>query len=504
MPNYSTPGVYVSEGTLRSRVAVSVSSSSAAFFGTAEKGPTVPMLVTSWSEYLTNFGQLKNEYDLGYAVYHFFANGGRNAYVTRVVGAAATAAQVTVPYYPTGTGNASASLLTSTVANKGTWGNSVTIQVTQGLVTASASVIPTFNLIVSNNGVEVERWTELSPDPDSSRYVVTVVNTYSRYIRVSGVATVAANAQFTYYTTSLTHTGGANATPTNSDYVTALDLLDDIEGVLMLNAPGQYNSTVVNAVMAKAKARGNSIAIIDPSPLSTSANDFASEAAAHRAVDGANYSVFCAPMLTMVDPGKTGPGAIRRTFPGGAVAGLYARTEVERTVAKSPAGFTADIRNALGLDVKFTDTQIGTLYEAGINCFKAVPGGGIVLWGARTLEKLRPDQYVSVRRSLNYLKQTLKDVTQFAVFEPNDERLWGSITAACGSVLNSFWSAGGLKGQSASDAYYVICDSSNNTTTSIDSGEVRVEIGVAVQYPAEFIVINISQWTGGSNAVDNL
>ena len=504
MPNYSTPGVYVSEGTLRSRVTVSVSSSSAAFFGTAEKGPTTPTLITSWTDYLSNFGQLKNEYDLGYAVYHYFANGGRNAYVTRVVGAAAAAAQISVPYYPTGNSNASAALFTSTVANKGSWGNNITIQVTQGLVAATASVIPTFNLIVNSSGTEVERWTELSPDPDSSRYLTTVINNYSRYIRISNVATVTANAQLAYYTTLLSHTGGANATPVSADYVSALNLLDDIEGVLMLNAPGQYTSTVVNAVMSKAKARGNSIAIIDPSPLSTSANDFASEASAHRAVDGANYSVFCAPMLTMVDPAKTGPGAIRRTFPGGAVAGLYARTEIERTVAKSPAGFTADIRNALGLDVKFTDTQIGTLYDAGVNCFKAVPGGGIILWGARTLEKLRPDQYVSVRRSLNYLKQTLKDATQFAVFEPNDERLWGSITAACGSILNSFWASGGLKGASASDAFYVTCDSSNNTATSIDNGEVRVDIGVAVQYPAEFIVISISQWTGGSNAVDNL
>jgi phage tail sheath protein FI len=272
----------------------------------------------------------------------------------------------------------------------------------------------------------------------------------------------------------------------------------------MIYAVGKYTSTVINAVMGKAKERGNSIAIIDPSPFSTAATDFVSEAATYRAADGANYSLFCAPMLTMVDPSKTGPGAIRRTFPGGAVAGLYARTETERTVAKSPAGFTADIRNALGVDIKFSEVEIGTLYDNGINCFKAVPGGGIVLWGARTLERLRPDQYISVRRSLNYLKQALKDATQFAVFEPNDERLWTSVTAACGSVLNAFWSSGGLKGASASDAYYVVCDETNNTATTIDNGEVRVEVGVAVQYPAEFIVINLSQWTGGSNAVENL
>lgn len=504
MPNYSTPGVYVSETPLQSRVTVNFSTSAAAFFGTSDRGPTAPRLITSWSDYVANFGTLKNQYDLGYAVYHYFANGGRNAYVTRVVGSAAAAASGTIPYYPTGSGNASASLLTATVVNKGTWGNNVTVQTTQGLVTATATAIPTFNLIIKDNDVEVERWTELSPDPNGARYVESIINNYSRYIRVVAAQGVVANASFEYYVTEVTATGGLDATPVAADYVTALDLLDDIEGVLMINAPGQYNSTVVNGVMAKAKARGNSLAIVDPSPLSTTANDFAGEAATHRSADGANYAIFCAPMLTMVDPAKSGPGAIRRTFPGGAVAGLYARTETERTVAKSPAGFTADIRNALGVDVKFTDTQIGTLYDGGVNCFKTVPGGGIVLWGARTLEKLRPDQYVSVRRSLNYLKQALKDATQFAIFEPNDEALWNRVNAACGTVLNAFWSAGGLKGRNASEAYYVICDETNNTATTIDNGEVRVEVGVSLQYPAEFIVITISQWTGGSNAIDSL
>jgi len=50
----------------------------------------------------------------------------------------------------------------------------------------------------------------------------------------------------------------------------------------------------------------------------------------------------------------------------------------------------------------------------------------------------------------------------------------------------------------------VVCNTTNNTTTSIDQGIVNVEVGVALQYPAEFIVINLSQWTGGSNAVESL
>jgi phage tail sheath protein FI len=71
-------------------------------------------------------------------------------------------------------------------------------------------------------------------------------------------------------------------------------------------------------------------------------------------------------------------------------------------------------------------------------------------------------------------------------------------------MLAEFWRQGNLKGETAADAFYVTCNSSNNTAVSIDNGEVRIEVGVALQYPAEFIVINLSQWTGGSNAIENI
>lgn len=502
---YTSPGVYVSESPLRSNVSnINLSTSVAAFFGTSDRGPVEPTLVRSWTEYTTLFGPVSTSHDLGYALYHYFANGGNAAYVTRVVGSAATDASVTVQYYTNDNTGASATLFVASANNPGTWGNDIQVKVTQGLVEPAVGVIPTFNITVFYKGSEVERWTELSTDPASSRYAETVVNTYSRYITLGSIATITAGADTGFITTNYSLVSGTNASPVDQDYVDAIDLLDLIEGVLMINAVGKYSATVVNAVMQKALDRGNSIAFIDPSPASTDKSAFLAEVATHRASPGANYAVFCAPMLKMVDPARSGPAAIRNTFPSGAVAGLYVRTELQRSLGKTPAGYNADIRNALGLVVKFTESEIGDLYDAGVNCFKQVPGAGIILFGGRTLERIKPDRYVSVRRSLNYLKQALKDVTQFAVFEPNDAVLWSSVNAACGNVLNSFWAAGGLKGSSPSQAYYVICNSTNNTSTSIDNGEVNVEVGVALQQPAEFIVINISQWTGGSNTVENL
>jgi hypothetical protein len=90
-------------------------------------------------------------------------------------------------------------------------------------------------------------------------------------------------------------------------------------------------------------------------------------------------------------------------------------------------------------------------------------------------------------------------LSRFAVFEPNDWVLWNQITSVLTQFLNAFWQSGGLQGQSATDAYYVTCDSTTNTPQTIQQGIVQVDVGVALQYPAEFVVISIGQWAGGQS-----
>ena len=91
-----------------------------------------------------------------------------------------------------------------------------------------------------------------------------------------------------------------------------------------------------------------------------------------------------------------------------------------------------------------------------------------------------------------------------AIFEPNDSRLWSNISVQLNKFLTTLWGAGGLKGRTPSEAFYVVCDSTNNTQTSIDDGQVNIQIGVSLLYPAEFIVINVSQWLGGNNTTENI
>lgn len=508
MPTYSTPGVYVSETALTSLTPSSLGVTAAAFFGEAARGPLTAVLVQDWNTYKQLFGELDTAYDLGYAVYHFFANGGRGCYVRRVLNAAATAAtRTSVPFYPNGSSNASASLFTASAISAGTWGNGLTVQTLTGTVAPSNTVFGSFTVVVTLDGSEVERWGDVTLDPNANRYVGTILNSYSSFIRVTNVNTSAtADEDMEFITSALTLAGGTQSAVADSDYTSALDSLDTIEGNLLLNAVGQTSSTVVSAFIAKAATRGDSFVIIDPSSADSTFAELQTTASNYSSISNGGYAAHYAPMLKMVDPAKTGPGAVRDTFPGGAVAGLFVRTEVERTVAKAPAGYGAEIRGALGMAVVLSDTQIGTLYDGSpqVNSFKAIPGAGISVFGARTLNRSNPDKFVNVRRTLNYVKYSLKNITQFAVFEPNDANLWNKINLQVSSFLADLWRSGGLKGDRSSDAFYVLCDSSNNTVTSVDNGVVNVSVGVALQYPAEFVVINVSQWTGGSNAVESL
>lgn len=528
MANYTNPGVYVSESTLVNNVQrANTAQSVAVFIGTAPRGPMTPTLINSWSGFKAFYGDITIGNELGYSVYHYFANGGRDAYIIRTLhttGAEprARSAASYVNYFPAGSGSSAgaSAMFTAVAANPGAWGSNLTITTSSSPAAPSnvTTSYPMFNVSVKLSGTEVESWNEVSLDPSNNRYILDVINTYSKYITVSSPAgatigwaikeDVADIFTFDDYSTPFGSTTVSASVATNGtdvaveDYQAAIGKVDSITGSLLINVPGQTNSSIVTTALNAAEARGDSFVIIDPAASGTTLNGVTGAISSY---PKSSYGAVYYPQLLMADPTKTGPAAVRNTFPGGAVAGVYMRSEIARTVAKAPAGYDLDIRNALGLTGSFTESEAGALYEThNVNLFKSIPGAGIVINGARTLSKATPAKYIPIRRSLNYLKQVIKAETAFAVFEPNDDRLWTRINMNVSSLLSDFWRAGGLKGANANQAFYIVCNSTNNTSTTINNGEVHVEVGVALQYPAEFIVINLSQWTGGSNTVSTL
>ena len=389
-----------------------------------------------------------------------------------------------------------------TAENSGAWGSDLTVEVSAGDESASATTYGTFTMIVKLAGAEKERWTEVSLDSTNARYVLSLLNNYSDYLRVSNVAapTKATNTAVSAGTYSLV--GGSDGTAAlAADYNTSLGYLDQVTGDLVINLPGVSDSTSVNFALAYAETRGTGFIIIDPDTTVTTA---AAAVTAVSPYSNSGYGAVYYPGATMSDPTKTGPAALRTAPLGGAVMAIYGKAERMHSVAKAPAGFTLELANVFGLVANFTEAEEGTLYDSNINPVRLVPGTGAIVNGTRTLAPTAPAKYLPIRRTLNYVKARAKTLTEFAVFEPNDVNLRQKVVTILQQELRNLWSKGGLKGANETQAFYVTSNASNNTASTIRNGQLHVEVGLALQYPAEYIIVNVSQWTGGANAVEIL
>ena len=521
MATYSRPGVYITEGPFSTTAAVGTEVTPTAFLGTASRGPIVPTRIESWSQYKALYGDLTNSSNLGYAVYHFFSNGGRTAYINRVAhtttnGGAAALKAKSGSILGTIAGGASTTLFRVQAKNVGTWANysaatSTTTEVglkviiTAGLRNGVAESIGgtgnplTFNLAVLFNGVEVERWAEVSLDPDSPQYILTIVNAYSTFVDVYDVD-AGLTAGVVYAITAATYTlgvtAGTDGTVVDADWTAAIDALDSVEGALLINLAGQSSATRVNYALTYAESRGNGFVIIDPDSTQTLT---AGITGVTNNYNKSSYGAVYYPMIKMPDPARSGTATLRDTYPGGAIAGLFTRVEAERSIGKAPAGYAYDVRGSYGLVKNFTNAETGLLYDAHVNSLKNIPGGGVIINGSRTLKRTDITKYVPVRRTLNYVKSNVESIAQYALFEPNGERTWTQLNSRLSHFLSNLWASGALKGRNAIESFYIICDATNNPNYSVQNGELHVEVGVALQAPAEFIVINISQFSGGAN-----
>jgi hypothetical protein len=213
------------------------------------------------------------------------------------------------------------------------------------------------------------------------------------------------------------------------------------------------------------------------------------------------------PHIYIQDPAGRSSGSVRRIGPSGAVVGTYLNTDRMVGPFKTPAGIDAKITDAVAIERAFSPAELDALNSAvtttgltanmnAVNAIRNVPGAGIVIMGGRTLKQDRTaNRYVNMRRSLTYLEKRLNDLCTFAVFENNTERLWARLTTTIGTFLNEYRNQGGLRGTTIEQSYYIKCDAENNTAATIAAGEVHIEVGVALEYPAEFVVINLSQKT---------
>lgn len=514
MATYSHPGVYVEESlTPLSNMFSDPSEAAAAFVGVSPNGgPVGPTQVTSWNQFQTLFGGIRTAADdLSYAVYSFFANGGGGCYVVRAVNDDATAADLDL----NGTQAVPAPVVTVTATAPGTWasdaGSASRVYVT---VTPSANIPGRFNLIIEVGSDATltgrEQFVDLSMNQSDARYAVAIVNSPtvgSKYVSLTDLnppggvfdATLSPAAA-----SKIPLTGGSDGTGTPNLQL-AVERLDTVDRDFVVNVPAA-SSEVVTDVVTWAEGSGRHFVVVDvPKPVAGEDvfDSVIAQTTFADSVPNSSYAAVYGPWQYTADP-TSRAGSMRLTAPGGAVVGQYLRTDSFRGVHKAPAGVGTALVGVVAPAFSYTNPQQDTLVNSGVNLIKAVPGAGVCIMGSRTQNSGFADKYVPVRRLLIAIKSALNSVTRFAIFENNDNELWDDLDEAVTSYLAQQYELGAFKGSSQEQAFYVLCDATNNTQADADAGIVNVEVGVALQYPAEFIVIRLGQTAAGASATDSL
>jgi len=506
------PGVYIDEVPSGVRTITGVATSITAFFGRARRGPTDrPRLVQSFAEFSRTYGGLWTESPMGYAVQQYFLNGGRDALICRVQsgGAAATATM------PVGFGLVAAS--------EGDWGERLRVRVedADADLAAGETADSRFNLLVKDTATgSVERFLNLSTDPDHRRFATRVLADASSLVRVSGAVPAARPTASGNPPAGADPLGdAASSTAFNADgddglALTDLDISDPAleaghRGLWLLDHADLFNLLCIpplargldvgqatwDGAIAYARHR-RAMVIVDP-PADWDDPDDVLNGIAGLVTRSENAALYF-PRVLMAD-------ALREnrpeTFaPCGVVAGTYARTDATRGVWKAPAGLDATLSGVSALSATLTDGENGRLNPMGVNCLRQFPVHGRVVWGARTLrgadQAASEWKYVPVRRTALFIEESLFRGTQWVVFEPNDEPLWAQIRLNVGAFMQNLFRQGAFQGTSPRDAYFVRCDGETTTQNDIDLGIVNIHVGFAPLKPAEFVVISIQQMAG--------
>lgn len=303
--------------------------------------------------------------------------------------------------------------------------------------------------------------------------------------------------------------GNDGASPTALDLIgqqntkTGLFALEDVDlfNILCIPATAAVDDNSMDALFSAAisycEAR-RAFYIIDPPKTKTDLEAVRTWHASKASLIRSKNTALYFPRVMTADPLDN--FRLRSVGASGTLAGLYARTDSNRGVWKSPAGTEATLRNVSKLEYSLTDAENGVLNPLGINCLRNFPVYGNVSWGARTLEgadALASDwKYLAVRRLTLFLEESLFRGSQWVVFEPNDEALWAQIRLSIGAFMNNLFKQGAFQGTSPRDAYLVKCDAETTTQNDINLGIVNIVVGFAPLKPAEFVIINIKQLAG--------
>jgi uncharacterized protein len=517
LPTYAAPGVYVEEIPSSQKSLSAAATAIAAFVGFTAKAPAddpadpeglQPRLVTSWTQFENLYGGFAKGCVLPLSVFGYFQNGGNIAYIVRVPNTvpAGEPAQLSLPAADRALGQPLE--VTSTEPDADI---SVAVETVES-GDDSEGPAP-FNLVIVEGGTEVERFDSviLTPGDDNVEKKVNGVSTKVKVKVVLDKGVDLSNAvdllKPGVYALDkappkpVPVTGKKfSGSETARTGINGLAIADEVTMVIvpdLVTAATKDDGTVdlglwkavQTSLIAHCELQGNRMAVLDAPPGMTvqQIKEWRSDVAMY----DTQFAAFYYPWIKVENPAGTNGDREMYIPPSGHVAGVWARTDESRGVWKAPANDT--IRGCLDVERPITQNEQSLLNPIGINCIRPFGTRGIRIWGARTLSSDSDWRYINVRRLFNMVETTILDGTQWAVFEPNDMKLWEGVKRTLNGFLNGLWTAGALFGSTPDQAYYVKCDAETNPPESIDEGRLVVEVGLAPVKPAEFVIFRISQ-----------
>lgn len=513
MASYLTPGVYVEEVASSSATLSAGATAVAAFVGFTAKAPKddpsdpdglKPRLVTNWSQFEDLYGGFIPGAMLAHSVYGFFNNGGSMAYIVRIshTEPAEESGQLALPTGDRALGTA----LEITTAEPNA-DITVSVSAEPDAEDADDDAAPTYSVDINEDGETVESYTgvtlgtiagdlggstkvkvESKVDADQLAADLRTIPTGSFAIEPAAPTPVAVPGRAF---------SGSEASRTG---INGLSIADDVTMVMvpdLITAARQEDGTVdLNlwksvqlALINHCEGQANRMAVLDAPPGMNpqQIKEWRSEVAMYDSQFAALYY----PWIEVANPAATNGDTEIMVPPSGHLAGIWSRTDETRGVWKAPANEV--VRGALNVEMDINKAEQGLLNPIGINCIRPFGTQGIRVWGARTLSSNTDWTYINVRRLFNMIETSIMNGTQYAVFEPNDKKLWEGLKRTVGSFLRGLWRDGALFGATADQAFYVKCDEETNPPDSIDQGKVVVEVGIAPVKPAEFVIFRIAQ-----------
>lgn len=440
--------------------------------GLAQKGPmSQPVMVRNIGDYIRVFGDRVPYGQLYDALDTYFREGGSQAYVSRVVGPAATNSTVTL-----NDGSATPSIAVNSIGP----GANLAVSVVAGTEAG------TFRLIIAENGVRVESSYDLSDPTEAVSW-----GENSEYVRVQALGSADPALQ-----DDVPLTGGTDdrAGITDAERTAALDVFTRDLGPGQVSFPGATTQAMHAALLIHAK-NSNRFALLDAPNTSDRATLEATADGIRADLSGEAemYGALFAPWAII-------PGVVRGTTrtvpPSGLVAGLIARSDGATGNPNQPAaGRNGESNFALGLSQGgWSDSDRESLNENGVNLLRSMYGG-VRLYGYRTLVAPEDPAWLTISAARTRMAivndlNILGEQFMFAQLDGKGQKI-AEFAGAITGVLQGYWNLGALYGETADEAFVVDTGPTVNTPESLANNELHAIVGIRTSPFAELVYIEI-------------